>query len=209
MTASLVCGGMPCLFSPPPWGSQTKEETNVPNWTSNSIRIEGPEADLRGFLQAVKWQDEIFDFNRIIPMPDLLRHTSSGRRKIQGKEVSEWYVIGNGTDALTNDHAVRLFTSEEEATLKEIGHRSWYTWCIDNWGTKWNACHAELAEDCLTEGYIEIRFDTAWAPPMPVLQKMFQMFPKLSFVCTWESEGECERYSIEHDALTDSSASSE
>lgn len=175
----------------------------MPNWTSNSIRIEGAEPDLRAFLEAVKWQDEIFDFNRIIPMPELLKHTGSGYQTIDGKEVREWYVIGNETALLTNDKAVRLFTPEEEATLKEIGHRDWYTWCSENWGTKWNACRAELAEDCAKEGYIEIRFETAWAPPMPVIEKMFEMFPKLSFVCTWENEGECERYSIEHDAVAD------
>ena len=60
----------------------------------------------------------------------------------------------------------------------------------------------ELAEDCASEGYIEIRFDTAWAAPMPVFEKMFEMFPKLSFLCSWENEGESERYTIEHDAVT-------
>ena len=174
----------------------------MPNWTSNTIRIEGAEADLRAFLEAVKWQDEIFDFNRIIPMPELLKHTGSGYQTINGKEVNEWYVIGNETALLTSDKSVRLFTPDEESTLLEIGHRSWYTWCTENWGTKWNARRPELAEDCAKDGYIEIRFDTAWAPPMPVLEKMFEMFPKLSFVCSWENEGESERHSIEHDAVT-------
>lgn len=50
----------------------------MPNWTSNSIRIEGAEADIRAFLDVVKSQDQLFDFNRIIPMPELLMHTGSG-----------------------------------------------------------------------------------------------------------------------------------
>jgi len=159
----------------------------MPNWTSNIIRVEGAEADLRAFLEAVKWQDEIFDFNRIIPMPELLKHTGSGHQTIDGQEVSEWYVIGVAPVWLAKD---RLFTPEEEATLKEIGHRCWYDWSIANWGTKWNACRAELAEDCASEGYIEIRFDTAWAVPMPVFEKMFEMFPKLSFV--WFLSQKCD-----------------
>ena len=173
----------------------------MPNWTSNTIRAEGDEIDLRAFLEAVKWEDQIFDFNRIIPMPELLRHTGSGHRTIGGREVRDWYIINPETDPLTDDKSVRLFTPEEEATLKEIGHRNWYTWCYANWGTKWNACRSELAENCLSDGYIEIRFDTAWAPPRPVLEKMFEMFPKLSFVCTWKNEGENERYSVERDAV--------
>jgi hypothetical protein len=175
----------------------------MPNWTSNTIRIEGAEADLRAFLEAVKWQNEIFDFNRIIPMPELLKHTGSGNRTIKGREVHEWYVIGHESALLTDDKSVRLFTPEEEATLKQIGHRSWYTWCYENWGTKWNACRAELAEDCAKEGHVEIRFDTAWAAPMPVIEKIFEMFPKLSFLFSWENEGECERHTIEHRATAE------
>ena len=56
----------------------------MPNWTSNTIHIDGSEADIRAFLEAVKWEDEIFDFNRIIPMPALLKHTGSANRTING-----------------------------------------------------------------------------------------------------------------------------
>jgi hypothetical protein len=175
----------------------------MPNWTSNTIRIEGAEADLRAFLEAVKWQDEIFDFNRIIPMPELLKHTGSGYRTIDGQQVREWYVIGNGAALAADDKSVRLFTPEEEATLKAIGHRDWYTWSTEHWGTKWNACRAELAEDCAEERYIEIRFETAWAAPMPVIEKMFEMFPKLSFDCSWQDEDEDEIHSIVRRAIPD------
>jgi hypothetical protein len=44
---------------------------------------------------------------------------------------------------------------------------------------------------------------TAWAPPTPVLEKMFEVFPKLSFVYTWQNEGEHERYSVERDPIAD------
>ncbi len=134
-------------------------------------------------------------------MPDILRHTGSGRRTIDGQEVTEWYVIGDETDLASDGSAVRLFTPEEEALLKELRHRNWYTWSAENWGTKWNACHSQLSENCIADGYIEIRFDTAWAAPTPVLEKMFEMFPKLSFVCTWQHEGEHLRYAVEHDAI--------
>jgi hypothetical protein len=175
----------------------------MPNWTSNTIRAEGDEIDLRTFLDTVKWEDRIFDFNRIIPMPELLKHTGSGGRTIDSTKVSEWYVISPEKDSLADDTSVRLFTPEEEAMLAEIGHRDWYTWSCANWGTKWNACRAELAENCVSDGYVEIRFDTAWAVPTPILEKMFEMFPKLSFVCTWQNEGEHERYSVERDAVAD------
>jgi hypothetical protein len=30
----------------------------MPNWTSNRIYIKGDQADIRAFLEAVKWEDE-------------------------------------------------------------------------------------------------------------------------------------------------------
>jgi hypothetical protein len=189
--------------------TQTKEDITMPNWTFNSLHVEGTEADLRAFLEAVKWQDEIFDFNRIIPMPELLKHTGSGRRTIDGEQVDEWYVIGNQPNLISDDKAVRRFTPDEEATLKVIGHSNWYDWSIANWGTKWNACDAELDDDCIAEGYIEIRFTTAWEAPVPVFEKMFAMFPKLSFDCCWQDEAEDELHCLEHRAITNNETTTE
>lgn len=172
----------------------------MPNWTSNTIRAEGCAADLRAFLETVKWQDEIFDFNRLIPMPELLRHTGTGGCTIDGQQVQDWY-IKDPSDA----GGVRLFTDAEEAELKEIGHRSWYDWSVENWGTKWNACHTEIAENCIDEGYIEIRFDTAWSAPMPIFHEMFEMFPRLSFTCFWQDECEPGIYTIEREATEEPS----
>lgn len=165
----------------------------MPNWTSNIIRAEGDEHDIGFFLDAVKSQGEVFDFNRIIPMPELLKHTASGNRKIAGKNVTSWYVIDGD---FPNDN-VRLFTPEEKTALAEIGHEDWYSWSCENWGTKWNACRTEISEKCLNNTWVEIRFDTAWAAPSPIFRRMFEMFPNLSFNCSWQHECETLWYSIE------------
>jgi Ferredoxin-like domain in Api92-like protein len=161
----------------------------MPNWTSNIIRAEGDEDDILAFLDAVKSPDEIFDFNRIIPMPEILNHTGSENRTIAGKDVTSWYVINKG-DPVLGDDGVRLFTRKEKALLKRIGHNDWYSWCNTNWGTKWNACHTEISEQCLNNSFVEIRFDTAWGEPQPILRRMIEMFPKLSFTCSWQYEDE-------------------
>ncbi len=49
---------------------------------------------------------------------------------------------------------------------EECGHASWYSWSIENWGTKWNAYSFEVIEE--GDDRFEFRFDTAWAPPEPV-----------------------------------------
>jgi hypothetical protein len=173
--------------------NKQQEETTMPNWTANTIRALGTPQDLRAFLEAVKWEDTVFDFNRIIPMPEFLKHTGKGYRVIDGERVESWYVI----DANPEAEKVRRFTADEEASLEAIGHFNWYDWSIDHWGTKWNAHDPKTAESGIAFGYVEIHFETAWAEPLPVLQKMCAMFPQISFVCTWEYEDDDERYSLE------------
>ncbi len=172
----------------------------MPNWTSNIIRAEGDGHDIAAFLDAVKGEDEVFDFNRIIPMPEILRHTASGYRIIDGREVTSWYVVREADHLAAIDEEVRLFTAEEEAALADIGHRDWYSWCNANWNTKWNACRAEISEKCLNNSWVEIRFETAWDAPLPIFHRMVELFPKLGFSCSWQHEGEDLWYSIETQA---------
>ena len=140
----------------------------MPNWTKNTITAAGKPEDLRAFLEAVKWEDELFDFNRLIPMPELLKHTGCGSRTIDGKNYEAWYVENPDEPDITKE-IVRAFTPEEQAQLKEIGHDSWYTWCIENWGTKWNACDVRIDDLGISSGFVEINFRTAWSAPLPVL----------------------------------------
>lgn len=115
----------------------------MPIWTENTIRARGTPQELRAFIEAVKWEDKVFDFNRIIPMPELLKHTGKGSRTIDGERVESWYVIDH-TEPFPKQEHVRRFTQDEEALLEAIGHRNWYDWSVDNWGTKWNAGNREI-----------------------------------------------------------------
>jgi hypothetical protein len=65
--------------------------------------------------------------------------------------------------------------------ILEYGADSWYDWCIDNWGTKWNA-----TEGTIGENYLE--FETAWDPPFPVIMELSRRFPELIFNHEWADE---------------------
>ena len=159
----------------------------MPNWTTNTIRVAGKPADLRAFLEAIKWEDTLFDFSRLTPMPDILKHTGCGRRTINGEEYTSWYVM-NPAEPDPNKEHVRPFTPEEQAALKEIGHDSWYDWSTQNWGTKWPACGVRIESTDLEDGSLELSFRTAWSAPHPIFHKLHEMFPHLSFQCQWRNE---------------------
>jgi hypothetical protein len=166
----------------------------MPNWTSTTINANGQEEEIAAFLAGIRSESEpVFDFATLIPMPELLRHTCSGRRTIEGKAVESWYVIDPANPY--SDEGVRLFTPEEEAELARIGAKIWYDWACNNWGTKWNACRAEITERYA--GTVAIRFETAWAAPIPIFEALMERFPSISFEFVWQNEGEPHFHSIE------------
>ena len=61
-----------------------------------------------------------------------------------------------------------------------------YDWCIDNWGTKWNACYAEVTQN---ENSVEIHFDTAWSPSISITHRLSELFPTLTFEHMFEEGG--------------------
>ena len=61
---------------------------------------------------------------------------------------------------------------------QKYGAPTWYEWCNENWGTKWNAgeCSFDFNERKLT-------FTTAWAVPTPIIRALASQFPTIEF--TW------------------------
>ena len=65
----------------------------------------------------------------------------------------------------------------------------WYHWNIDNWGTKWDVeCYEEARID---DDYVELSFDSAWAPPVVWLEKVAKKYPKLKFSLKYNEPGMC------------------
>jgi hypothetical protein len=51
----------------------------------------------------------------------------------------------------------------------------WYGWRNKNWGTKWDVCEVEADdgyESDGTHGWFSFRCWTAWAPPIPVWERL-------------------------------------
>jgi len=51
---------------------------------------------------------------------------------------------------------------------------NWYYWSIENWGTKWNAYRANMERN--GKHKVTYTFQTAWACPFPVIQKLAEKF---------------------------------
>lgn len=79
-----------------------------------------------------------------------------------------------------------LFKAGEQAisNLKLYGAITWYEWCIQHWGTKWNAY------DCIEmkPGDNRMIFLTAWDAIPDIVQKISALFPDVPIDYSWADE---------------------
>lgn len=74
------------------------------------------------------------------------------------------------------------------ASFLKDGSDKWYNWRIKNWGTKWDVDTDSVSRD-EDEDFIEVSFDTAWAPPLEWLVKVSKKFKKLLFRIHYREDG--------------------
>jgi hypothetical protein len=75
--------------------------------------------------------------------------------------------------------------AQEKANLEAHGYATWYDYCVNEWGTKWDVG----GEDMLTEdgpNALRMNFDSAWAPPVPAMAKFQDLGFRVKLVY-WES----------------------
>lgn len=160
----------------------------MPNHCANRLTVTGPEADIAGFRAQAKSSDEkVFDVNRFVPMPPLLRNTGSGSRTFEGDPKIHHVWLQTGEFG-TPEHVERPLTDEENAELKAIGHASWYDWACAIWGTKWGAYETRIVEE--TPVRMVYRFQTAWGPlSADCLASISEAFPPLLLVMEYAESG--------------------
>ena len=143
----------------------------MPNYCNNVVEIRGPAASVKPLV------DHKLDFMKIHPYPKALDITA-------GRE---------GPDDSPEQKAL---VAAEESNLDKYGYKNWYDWCVNNWGTKWNA-GGDNPDMMVDYDYDEdgdtvialFQFDTAWAPPLGVLEKLMDTHPELSIECRYHEPG--------------------
>jgi hypothetical protein len=169
----------------------------MPNWCYTEFYVFGSTEDIARFREYVRGRDgdkEIeFDFNRLIPMPSALRDTVSDCGAAyqfyygDAQQILEYAWIKNLDietveqlrDHFDADPKHKAIADEWKANIARYGAPTWYEWSCEQWGTKWNACDAEVTEN--RDGSLNVHFDTAWTFPFPIFEKMVAEFPMLVF----------------------------
>lgn len=145
-----------------------------------------------------------FTLNAGIPMPASMHVEESG-----WSELASNVLLGKWRSAPGPRHeALRRCSTQEEAlawmeadcpgsvaqgrarldNISKHGAPSWYEWSTRNWGTKWDAYETRWAKPALGGRLQEIRFQTAWSPPLPALAAMCASLG-ISCSCSYIDEG--------------------
>ena len=76
--------------------------------------------------------------------------------------------------------------AQEKANLEAHGYATWYDYCVNEWGTKWDVGGEgdQASQDSPTD--IRMNFDSAWAPPIAAMEKFQDLGFKVKLVY-WES----------------------
>lgn len=156
----------------------------MPNWCDNTVIVTGPDDEIKRFVDFVRSEESDFDFNRIAPMPEELK-----KIHIEGSEIDGVYVTRWREEMIDGEKVDVAISEDEENRLSEkYGASDWYEWATDNWGTKWNTSSEDMSADIDTD-MARYYFNTAWAPPFPVIQKASSLFPKLHFTLEYDEPG--------------------
>lgn len=158
----------------------------MPNHITSIITFDGPEEKVKELKNKVTTKESIFDFNRIIPMPEELNITDNSNTEFFSK--LEKYRLLDLAHIFRKECEKLEGTSFKSDAITGLlnylnyGYVSWYYWSIENWGTKWNSYEIEYINDN------QVTFQTAWEFPKPIIQKLSELYPELTIIAEYYDE---------------------
>jgi hypothetical protein len=146
----------------------------MPNWCANRVVISGNPTILEVMTKLLTDLDGSNLLQLCVPMPPRLKLVHYGSRFVpaDGSKVPEgilqkpdWIRVN---EWFCEDGQVWAGTEELVQLRDEHGHANWYDWSTVNWGTKWDVSFTlgVCRDDNQTIENIELRFNSAWGPPL-------------------------------------------
>ena len=144
----------------------------MPNWCENRVRLSDNGETSEQFDRLCKILDGDNPFNAIYPQPDW-KNTPNDKGELPKKEVHK------------NDKGEIIWETYNFPDGKNDDR--WYSWCVDNWGTKSDMCDKFTPE--IDEGWAEFGFNTAWGPPQGIYEKITEDFPDVGVSWFYDEPG--------------------
>ena len=124
----------------------------MPNWCNNSIELYHDDPEMIKRAEAAFRDGRLLD--EFIPLPAELKETTA---------------------------PVREVTATTEQLMEKYGAADWYSWCVNNWGTKWDISPYDCESD---EHNLTGSFDSPWGPPIQAYEQLQELgFSVRAYYC--------------------------
>ena len=161
----------------------------MPNWTCNTITIEGSKDSLNKFIaDAVERNPECRDkedkpqysLSSWIPTPETFRKwDTTNHPDGQGLKVGDkWYDGLGDHNQLVTEELIEEFKKATEEQREKYGVVGWYDYNRKTFGCKWDS---EVFIDAVTDTEIRLSTDTPWSAPENWLRTISAKYPGLTF----------------------------
>jgi hypothetical protein len=151
----------------------------MPNWVYNNLSIEGTEEA----IARVKAQ---------LNKPIVKQYGEDKEPSIYSNPIfSFWNIIAPPAEKLEEYFGTHGYADGGKQGDTEY---NWYNFNNAKWGTKWDVAVADGEKWAETEitgesaTHISYRFNTAWAPPLPVIEELSLQYPELQITLEYEEE---------------------
>ena len=128
----------------------------MPNWCENRLTISHSDPSMIKRARDA-WMDRRF-LKEFIPIPQEL-------------------TIVSGRVGADDNPEQMLLVAQQEANLKKYGYQDWYTYCVNEWGTKWDIGYQEDWNEPYDESEttFTVNYNSAWSPPEAACFKLVAM----------------------------------
>ena len=123
----------------------------MPNWCNNVIEL--THTDPTMITRAVTALNNGSLLQEFIPCPQELTDTVSGS-------------FGDSAEQAALE-------AKQASNLERFGYNTWYEFCINEWGTKWDVSGAHVSDH--TDISVSAGFDTAWGPPTQAMERLTEL----------------------------------
>lgn len=161
----------------------------MPNHCETDLIISGPKEILEKIASNHFLEDGSLNCDSVIPYP-------SKYKKLD--EMAKKWDIDN------KNNPEKDYNTKPKDGFNSGG----YEWCCNNWGTKWGTY--EGVRNKTTSKSFCVSFLSAWSPPIPVLEKLAEIYPQVSIkMKSYESgQGYKLKYSWKNGSLIENSQTS-
>lgn len=137
----------------------------MPNWCGNTLTLQHDDPDMIRRARDAFADGRLLD--EFIPVPAELKITD-----------------GTGDPTLE---------AQYEANRLKHGYKTWYDFCVNEWGTKWDVGRGDGISD-VNDHMLCVYFDSAWSPPVEAYKKLEEQGFRVDAMYYEPGVGFCGKY---------------